>query len=176
MRVGGGDLLRALEQAREHSSHVALLSYNRIDRDLQAMRTLFTVQVHQVAYTTLEEARQAVLEVARLGCRSIIGSSTVVELAEQAGLHGVLSLSEDTARKALEEAMGSSTASAWRSPSGGIWTRCCNTFQAVWQRSTTRVWCNRSTLPLPSCWSCRSARLWVDRYSSYARSLTCNRR
>ncbi|MBR7202169.1 hypothetical protein KB219_08750, partial [Pseudomonas aeruginosa] len=34
MRVGGGDLLRALEQAREHSSHVALLSYNRIDRDL----------------------------------------------------------------------------------------------------------------------------------------------
>ena len=65
MRVGGGDLLRALEQAREHSSHVALLSYNRIDRDLQAMRTLFTVQVHQVAYTTLEEARQAVLEVAR---------------------------------------------------------------------------------------------------------------
>ncbi|WP_033991387.1 sigma-54-dependent Fis family transcriptional regulator, partial [Pseudomonas aeruginosa] len=106
MRVGGGDLLRALEQAREHSSHVALLSYNRIDRDLQAMRTLFTVQVHQVAYTTLEEARQAVLEVARLGCRSIIGSSTVVELAEQAGLHGVLSLSEDTARKALEEAMG----------------------------------------------------------------------
>lgn len=106
MRVGGGDLLRALEQAREHSSHVALLSYNRIDRDLQAMRTLFTVQVHQVAYTILEEARQAVLEVARLGCRSIIGSSTVVELAEQAGLHGVLSLSEDTARKALEEAMG----------------------------------------------------------------------
>lgn len=106
MRVGGDDLLRALSYAREHSSHVALLSYNRINHDLQAMRALFTLQVHQAVYTSLEEARQAVEEAACLGCRSIIGSSTVVELAEQAGLHGVLSLSEDTVRKALEEAMG----------------------------------------------------------------------
>ncbi|MCY1275405.1 Anaerobic nitric oxide reductase transcription regulator NorR [compost metagenome] len=106
MRVGGDDLLRALGQAREHSSQVALLSYNRIDQGLQAMAALFTVQVHQAAYTSLDEARQAVEQAARLGCRSIIGSSTVVELAEQAGLHGVLSLSEDTVRKALEEALG----------------------------------------------------------------------
>jgi len=106
MRVGGDDLLRALGQAREHSSHVALLSYNRINHDLQAMQALFTLQVHQAVYTSLEEARQAVDDAARLGCRSVIGSSTVVELAEQAGLHGVLSLSEDTVRKALEEAMG----------------------------------------------------------------------
>ncbi|NQD59401.1 propionate catabolism operon regulatory protein PrpR, partial [Pseudomonas sp. CM25] len=96
MRVGGGDLLRALGQAREHASQVALLSYNRIDQGLQAMAGLFTVQVHQAAYTSLEEARQEVEQAARMGCRSIIGSSTVVELAEQAGLHGVLSLSEDT--------------------------------------------------------------------------------
>lgn len=106
MRVGGDDLLRALAQAREHSSQVALLSYNRIDQGLQAMAALFTVQVHQAAYTSLEEARQAVEQAARLGCRSIIGSSTVVELARQAGVHGVLSLSEDTVRKALEEAVG----------------------------------------------------------------------
>ena len=106
MRVGGGDLLRALGLAREHSSQVAVLSYNRINHDLQAMAALFTVQVHQAAYTSLDGARQAVEQAAQLGCRSIIGSSTVVELAEQAGLHGVLSLSEDTARKALEEALG----------------------------------------------------------------------
>ncbi|MBO9549405.1 propionate catabolism operon regulatory protein PrpR [Pseudomonas sp.] len=106
MRVGGDDLLRALGQAREHASQVALLSYHRIDQGLRAMAALFTVQVHQAAYTSLEEARQEVEQAARLGCRSIIGSSTVVELAEQAGLHGVLSLSEDTVRKALEEALG----------------------------------------------------------------------
>lgn len=106
MHVGGDDLLRALGRAREHSPQVALLSYNSINHDLQAMNALFTVQVHQAAYTSLEEARQAVEHAARLGCRSIIGSSTVVELAVQAGLHGVLSLSEDTVRKALEEALG----------------------------------------------------------------------
>ncbi|PYY81931.1 propionate catabolism operon regulatory protein PrpR [Pseudomonas sp. TKO26] len=106
MQVGGADLLRALGQAREHSSQVALLSYSSINYDLQAMNALFTVPVHQAAYTTLEEARQAVEQAARLGFRSIIGSSTVVELAEQAGLCGVLSLSEDTVRKALEEALG----------------------------------------------------------------------
>lgn len=106
MRVGGGDLLRALGQASERSSQVAVISYKRINQDLQTMAKLFTVQIHQAAYTSLEEARQAVEQAARLGCRSIIGSSTVVELAEQVGLHGVLALSEDTARKALEEAMG----------------------------------------------------------------------
>ncbi|POA48302.1 propionate catabolism operon regulatory protein PrpR [Pseudomonas sp. MPR-ANC1] len=106
MRVGGGDLLRALGQASEVSTQVAVISYRRVNQDLQAMAALFTVRIHQAAYTTLEEARQAVEQAARLGCHSIIGSSTVVELAEQAGLHGVLSLSEDTARKALEEAMG----------------------------------------------------------------------
>ncbi|MDU9390201.1 sigma 54-interacting transcriptional regulator [Pseudomonas sp. zfem002] len=106
MHIGEGDLLRALGQAREHSSHVALLSYNRVNHDLQAMSALFTVQIHQAAYTTLEEARQAVEQAARLGCRSLIGSSTVVELAEQEGLYGVLSLSEDTVRKALDEALG----------------------------------------------------------------------
>lgn len=106
MRIGGADLLRALGQARTHSSQVAILSYNSINADLEAMSELFTVQVHQASYTTLEEARLAVEHAAGLGCRSIIGSSTVVELAEQAGLHGVLSLSADTVRKALEEALG----------------------------------------------------------------------
>ncbi|WP_338805523.1 propionate catabolism operon regulatory protein PrpR [Pseudomonas chlororaphis] len=105
MRVGGGDLLRALGQAREHGTHVALLSFSHINLELQALAALLTVQVHQDAYTSLEQARQAVEQAVRLGCRSIIGSSTVVELAEQAGLHGVLSLSEDTVRKALEEAL-----------------------------------------------------------------------
>ncbi|PNA01148.1 MULTISPECIES: propionate catabolism operon regulatory protein PrpR [unclassified Pseudomonas] len=106
MRVGGGDLLRALGQAKAHGRQVAVLSYDHINQDLQALAALFTVQVHQAAYTSLEQARQAVDHAARLGCGSIIGSSTVVELAEQAGLQGVLSLSEDTVRKALEEALG----------------------------------------------------------------------
>lgn len=106
MRVGGPDLLRALDQARIHSSQVAVLSYNHISAELEAMATLFTVEVHQASYTTLDEARLAVKQMAARGCRSIIGSSAVLELAEQEGVQGVLSLSSDTVRKALEEALG----------------------------------------------------------------------
>ncbi|MBC2659037.1 propionate catabolism operon regulatory protein PrpR [Pseudomonas sp. MSSRFD41] len=106
MRVGGGDLLRALGQAGESGTQVAVLSYSHINHDLQNLTALLTVRIHQAAYTSLEQARQAVDRAARKGCRTIIGSSTVVELAEQAGLHGVLSLSEGTVRKALEEALG----------------------------------------------------------------------
>ena len=106
MRVGGADLLRALEQARQRSPHIAVLSHARINADLEAMAALFTVQIHQGCYITLEEARQAVEHARNLGCQTVIGSSTVVELAERVGLHGVLSLSQDTVRKALDEALG----------------------------------------------------------------------
>lgn len=106
MRVGGSDLIRALDQARERSPVVAIVSYSRINAELEEMAALFTVQIRQAAYTTLEEARQAVERMGEQGCRTIIGSSTVLELAEQAGLHGVLSLSSDTIRKALDEALG----------------------------------------------------------------------
>ena len=106
MRVGGADLLRALEQARLRSPQIAVISYARINADLESMAALFTVQIHQACYLTLDEARQAVEQARSLGYQTVIGSSTVVELAERVGLHGVLSLSQDTVRKALEEALG----------------------------------------------------------------------
>lgn len=106
MRVGGADLLRALEQARQRSPHIAVISYARINTDLDAMAALFTVHIHQASYLTLAEARQTVDQARQLGCQTVIGSSAVVELAERVGLHGVLSLSQDTVRKALEEALG----------------------------------------------------------------------
>ncbi|MCK8659223.1 propionate catabolism operon regulatory protein PrpR [Pseudomonas umsongensis] len=106
MRVGGADLLWALEQARLHSPQIAVISHARINADLDSLAALFTVQIHQGCYITLDEARQAVERARHLGCQTVIGSSTVVELAEQVGLHGVLSISQTTVRKALEEALG----------------------------------------------------------------------
>jgi propionate catabolism operon transcriptional regulator len=106
MRVGGADLLRAMEQARLSSAQIAVISHARVNADLDAMAALFTVQIHQGCYITLDEARQAVERARSLGCQTVIGSSTVVELAERVGLHGVLAISQDTVRKALEEALG----------------------------------------------------------------------
>lgn len=106
MRMGGGDLLRALGEAREHGPKVALLSNRHTNADLASMQSLFTIEIHQASYNTLEQARVAVSEVKALGYKTVIGSSTVIELAEQEGLTGILSLSLDTIRKALEDALG----------------------------------------------------------------------
>ncbi|WP_449431718.1 propionate catabolism operon regulatory protein PrpR [Pseudomonas putida] len=106
MRMGGGDLLKALNEAQAHGPQVALLSNRHTNADLASMQSLFTLQIHQASYNTLEQARVAVGEVRALGYKTVIGSSTVVELAEQEGLTGILSLSIDTLRKALDDALG----------------------------------------------------------------------
>lgn len=105
MRTGGGDLLRALSEARRYSPKVALLSNRHTNADLADMSSLFTLEIHQVPYNTLDQAQRAVETVRQQGYTTVIGSPTVVELAERAGLVGILSLSTDTVRKALDEAL-----------------------------------------------------------------------
>ena len=105
MRVGGPDLLRTLEQARIVSPKVAILSYRRINADLDKMGPLFTVQIRQESYTTLEEARRIVQRLAVDGYKVLIGSSSTMDLAQEAGIEGILSLTTDAVRKALDDAL-----------------------------------------------------------------------
>lgn len=105
MRVGGPDLLRTLDQARIISSKVAILSYRRINADLDKMGPLFTVQIRQESYTTLEEARRIVQRLATEGYLVLIGSSSTTDLAKEAGMEGILSLTTDAVRKALDDAL-----------------------------------------------------------------------
>jgi propionate catabolism operon transcriptional regulator len=105
MHVGGFDMLRALEQARRVTDKVAVLSYRQVSRDLEEVKPLFAVDVRQGCYTTLEEAKACVHELAAQGCRAIIGSSMVTELAEEAGITGIAVLSKSAARQALDDAL-----------------------------------------------------------------------
>ncbi|KAF3997844.1 propionate catabolism operon regulatory protein PrpR [Glaciimonas immobilis] len=105
MRVGGPDLLRTLDQARVISTDVAILSYRKINEDLAQMGPLFTVQIRQESYTTLEEARRIVQRLACDGYKVMIGSSTAVELAEEEGMTGILSLTTEAVRKAFDDAL-----------------------------------------------------------------------
>ncbi|MDY7547013.1 propionate catabolism operon regulatory protein PrpR [Glaciimonas sp. CA11.2] len=105
MRVGGPDLLRTLDQARIVSPKVAILSYRRINADLDKMGPLFTVQIRQESYTTLEEARRIVQRLAVDGYKVLIGSSSTTDLAKEAGIEGILSLTTDAVRKALDDAL-----------------------------------------------------------------------
>jgi propionate catabolism operon transcriptional regulator len=105
LRVGGRDLLRALDRARQLTSRVAILSYPHVSAELERMGPLFTVQLRQCSYGTLAEAQDAIAQLAGEGVGAIIGSSLVVELAARAGVHGILALSGDAVREALDDAL-----------------------------------------------------------------------
>jgi propionate catabolism operon transcriptional regulator len=99
------DILHALERARRVAGEVAILSYGEISDKLEQVHTLFTVNIRQASYTSLAEAEAQVREMASAGYKVIVGSSMVTELAEQAGLTGILATSSNAVRRALDDAL-----------------------------------------------------------------------
>ncbi len=105
IRMGEYDLIRALDLARARATKVGILSFQRAHPELEAMSSLFTVDIRQATYTSYEEARQQIHRLVDDGYRVVVGSSTAVEIAESAGVQGVLALNADTVRRAMEDAL-----------------------------------------------------------------------
>lgn len=106
IRMGEYDLIRALDLARARATQVGIVSFQDTHPELEAMASLFTVEVHQATYTRYEGALQQVKRLIDEGHGVIVGSSTAVEIAEANGAQGVLALNADTVRRALEDALG----------------------------------------------------------------------
>ncbi|MFD2643643.1 propionate catabolism operon regulatory protein PrpR [Pseudomonas japonica] len=105
IRMGEYDLIRALDLARAQATKVGIVSFQRGHPELDAMASLFTVEVRQATYSNAEEAHQRVHQLIDDGYRVIVGSSTAVEMAEAAGAKGVLALNADAIRRALDETL-----------------------------------------------------------------------
>jgi propionate catabolism operon transcriptional regulator len=105
MRPNGVDLLRALAAGRRLADRVGVLNYRDVNDELQAIEGALDVHVRQGTYTTLAEAEARVRELAAAGCSVVIGSSMVTEIAEGAGLIGLLSLGAQAVRHALDDAL-----------------------------------------------------------------------
>ncbi|WP_460419192.1 propionate catabolism operon regulatory protein PrpR [Pseudomonas sp. microsymbiont 2] len=105
IRMGEYDLIRALDLARARTTKVGIVSFQQVHPELQAMSSLFTVDIRQVTYSSYEGARQQVHRLVDDGYRVVVGSSTAVEIAEAAGAQGILALNADTVRRALEDAL-----------------------------------------------------------------------
>ncbi|MDU9394117.1 propionate catabolism operon regulatory protein PrpR [Pseudomonas sp. zfem002] len=105
IRMGEYDLIRALDLARAQATKVGIVSFQRGHPELDAMASLFTVEVRQAIYSNAEEAHQCVHQLLDDGYRVIVGSSTAVEMAEAAGAKGVLALNADAIRRALDETL-----------------------------------------------------------------------
>jgi propionate catabolism operon transcriptional regulator len=105
IKVGGYDILVALLKARQVSERVGLVTYRDTVRELASVKALLNLQIEQLSYQTADEARDCFMSLAAAGHTVIVGSSVVVELAEQHGITGILTYSATAVRLALDDAL-----------------------------------------------------------------------
>ena len=105
IKVGGYDLLVALRKARQISRKVGIVTYGETIAELDAVKGLLDAEIVQRAYRTWEDAQHHFMALAEEGCRVVIGSSIIVELAQQHGLHGILVYSAAAVRQGLQDGL-----------------------------------------------------------------------
>ena len=105
VRPDGFDLMQALADARRAASRIGLLTHQTEVPGFTDFQRSFGLDVQQRAFLTAEEARARVRELVADGCGAIVGTGMAADLAEQAGVAGILLYSGDTVRQAIETAL-----------------------------------------------------------------------
>ncbi len=105
IQLTGFDLLQALIEARRIASRVGIVMYGQTIPELDAVKDLLNIEITQYAYLTPDDARQCFERLRRDGFEVIVGSSLVVELAEECGLAGLLAYSLASIRRGIEDAI-----------------------------------------------------------------------
>ena len=105
VRPDGFDLMLALTRARRHSSRIGIISYGDELPAFSGFKQEFGLSIEQRAYTHTEDARDHVAELVSLGCGAIVGTGYVTELADRAGVVGILMYSPESIRRAFEQAI-----------------------------------------------------------------------
>lgn len=101
----GWDLMQALARARRQAGRIGFVSYGDDLPAFAAFQQQFGLDVEHRRYSNTEEARDIVAELVSLGCGAIVGTGFVVEMAEKAGVAGILMYSADSIRKTFEQAI-----------------------------------------------------------------------
>lgn len=105
VKVGGFDLMRALGRARAVSKRIALVTYGAISSEVDQFSTLFKLDITQRSYQSEEQARSCVSELRTLGIKVVVAPGLVADLAEKAGMVGVLLYSQDAVKEAMDDAI-----------------------------------------------------------------------
>ena len=105
IQLSGFDLFQALIRASRIAPRVGVVMYGHTIPELDAVKELLNIEISQHAYRTPDDARQRFDALRREGFEVIVGSSLVVELAQQAGLRGLLAYSLDSIRKGFDDAL-----------------------------------------------------------------------
>ena len=105
VRPDGFDLMLALVQAHRVSAHIGLLTHQSEVPAFDDFQKSFGLDIEQRTFVTAEDARTQVRELVAHGCKAIVGTGMASDLAEQAGVAGILLYSADTIRQAFESAL-----------------------------------------------------------------------
>ncbi|WP_442596676.1 propionate catabolism operon regulatory protein PrpR [Parapusillimonas sp. JC17] len=105
IQLTGFDILQGLIRARKITDRVGIVMYGQTIPELDAVKALLSIEIEQHAYQTPDDAQQRFEQLRNNGFKVILGSSLVVELAEQAGLQGLLAYSLTSVRKGFEDAL-----------------------------------------------------------------------
>ncbi len=105
IEVTGFDLLQALQRAKLVANRVGMVVYRNTMPELEPVKDLLNVELLQFSYETLSEARECFASLKRQGIEVVVGSSLIVDLAEQSGIRGVLVYTENSIERALDEAI-----------------------------------------------------------------------
>lgn len=105
IQLTGFDLLQVLLKARLLSNRVGIVMYGRTIPELEAVKELLNIEIIQYEYRTKADAKACFESLRADGFEVIVGSSLVVELAEECGLVGLLAYSLSSIRRALEDAI-----------------------------------------------------------------------
>jgi propionate catabolism operon transcriptional regulator len=105
IQLTGFDILQALLVARAQATRVGIVTYGQTIPELDAVKALLNIHIEQHAYATPLEARQRIHALRDAGIAVVLGSSLVVELAREAGLHGLLAYSLASIRQGFDDAL-----------------------------------------------------------------------
>jgi propionate catabolism operon transcriptional regulator len=105
VKVGGSDLLAALCKARQLSDRIAIVMLKRIPPELQRFADLFSLPLVLRSYETAEDARHCLRQLASDGIQVVVGPGQVADLADEAGLTGVLVYSAESVQTAFDDAI-----------------------------------------------------------------------
>jgi propionate catabolism operon transcriptional regulator len=103
--ASGFDVMQALARARRVSGRIGVISYQDRLPELAEFSATFGIAVEQRTYVTEEDARAGIQELKAAGIEAIVGAGLITDLAEEAGLTGVLLYSAASIRQAFDEAL-----------------------------------------------------------------------
>jgi propionate catabolism operon transcriptional regulator len=105
IKASGYDLMLALMKARTISERVGVVTYKETVPELNAIKTLLSIEIEQRTYLTIEDGHNCFHSLAAEGIKVIVGSSLVVELAIENNLQGILTYSPSSIKQAFDYAI-----------------------------------------------------------------------